>query len=125
MDISTGQILRTSFCRGRDHDFTLFKQKPLPLPASVIILSDLGYMGIKKFHSSAGLPTKSSKHKKLTKEQKAANRQLRKQRIVIEHLFAFVKRFKIFALPYRNRRKRFMLRFNLFAAVFNLERKIY
>jgi len=124
MDVHTGQILRTSFCRGRDHDFTLFKQKPLPLPSWVVILTDLGYLGIKKLHRSAVLPTKSSKLKKLTKEQKTANKQQRKQRIVIEHLFAFIKRFKIFALHYRNRRKRFMLRFNLFAAIFNRERNL-
>ncbi|MDR2764965.1 MAG: IS5/IS1182 family transposase, partial [Tannerella sp.] len=38
-----------------------------------------------------------------------------------EHAIGFVKRFRILSEHYRNRRKRFGLRFNLIAAICNLE----
>ena len=113
--------MRTSFCRGAHHDFNLFKQTRLAIAPTTVLLADLGYLGIEALHASASIPHKASKLKKLTAEQKYENRLQSKQRIVIEHTFAFIKRFKIFSLPYRNRRKRFCLRFNLMAAIFNLE----
>jgi len=58
----------------------------------------------------------------LTKEQKAANRQLSSERFVVEHVIRSVKIFRILAERYRNRRKRFGLRFNLIAAIYNFTR---
>ena len=40
---------------------------------------------------------------------------------MIEHIFGRLKVFKILAERYRNRRKRFCLRFNLIAALYNYE----
>lgn len=113
--------MRTAFCRGRHHDFALYKRNRQPIPSSVTINGDLGYVGITAIHSSAITPHKSSKLIKLTKEQKEENKQRRQVRIKIEHFFSFIKRFRIFTTSYRNRRKRFMLRFNLFAAICNKE----
>ena len=48
-------------------------------------------------------------------------RQLARQRIAIEHINRRLKIFKILALPYRNRRRRFGLRCNLIAAIYNFE----
>ncbi len=120
----TGQIMRTSFCRGANHDFRLFKQNRLAIDPATVLFADLGYLGIEALHASASIPHKASKLKKLTAGQIRENRLQRKQRIVIEHTFAFIKRFKIFSMPYRNRRKRFCLRFNLVAAIFNLDLSI-
>jgi hypothetical protein len=39
---------------------------------------------------------------------------------VIENIIREVKIFRIFAEKYRNRRRRFAIRFNLIAAVYNL-----
>ena len=39
-----------------------------------------------------------------------------------EHAIGFIKRFKIVADRYRNRRKRFGLRFNLIAGICNYEK---
>jgi hypothetical protein len=113
--------MRTSFCQGAHHDFRLFRQNRLAINPATVLFADLGYLGIDALHASACIPHKASKLKKLTAEQKRENRTQRKQRIVIEHTFAFIKRFKIFSTPYRNRRKRFCLRFNLLSAIFNLE----
>lgn len=41
--------------------------------------------------------------------------------ILNENVIGMIKRFKIISDRYRNRRKRFGLRFNLIAAVYNME----
>ncbi|KAF0850084.1 Transposase DDE domain [Spiroplasma poulsonii] len=42
-------------------------------------------------------------------------------RIIIENIFAILKKFKIITEKYRNLRKRFGLRFNLIASIYNLQ----
>ncbi len=42
-------------------------------------------------------------------------------RIIIENIFAILKKFKIMTEKYRNHRKRFGLRFNLIASIYNLQ----
>jgi len=46
---------------------------------------------------------------------------LARQRIFVEHAIRKVKVFRILSERYRNRRKRFALRFNLIASLYNLE----
>jgi len=53
------------------------------------------------------IPYKSSKNKKLTKEQKAYNHTLSKQRIKVENVIREVKIFDIFDETYRNKGRRF------------------
>jgi ribosomal protein L17 len=57
----------------------------------------------------------------LTKAERQHNRQLASNRILNEHVIGALKRFKIIADRYRNRRKRFGLRFNLIAGIYNLQ----
>ena len=57
----------------------------------------------------------------LTKEDKRKNRELSSERVVNENVIGMIKRFKIVSDRYRNRRKRFGLRFNLIAAIYNME----
>ncbi len=85
-------------------------------------LADSGYLGLKKSHANSRLPAKKSKLHPLTKEQKADNRQLSRERFVAEHIIRSIKIFRILAERYRNRRKRFGLRFNLIAAIYNFGR---
>lgn len=49
------------------------------------------------------------------------NRTLAQARVVVEHINRKLKIFRILAERYRNRRKRFGLRFNLIAAIINFE----
>ncbi|KAF0851369.1 transposase [Spiroplasma poulsonii] len=42
-------------------------------------------------------------------------------RIIIENIFTILKKFKIITEKYRNRRKKFGLRFNLIASIYNLQ----
>lgn len=59
--------------------------------------------------------------KPLTKEDKKKNRELSSERVLNENVIGMIKRFKIIADRYRNRRRRFGLRFNLIAGIYNFE----
>jgi hypothetical protein len=67
------------------------------------------------------LPKKKTKKQPLNKEDKKKNRQLSSVRALNENVIGMIKRFKIIADRYRNRRKRFGLRFNLLAGIYNFE----
>jgi hypothetical protein len=67
------------------------------------------------------LPRKKSKHHPLSKEDKLFNRTVSSRRVTNEHVIGMLKRFKILATKYRNRRKRFSLRFNLIAGLCNFD----
>lgn len=82
---------------------------------------DSGYAGILHYHANSKLPHKKTKLHPLTKEKKQDNRQLASDRVFSENVNARVKRFKIISDRYRNRRKRFGLRFNLIAGIYNFE----
>jgi IS5 family transposase len=120
-DQKTKQILATAFSEGRRHDFKLFQRSRVALPAQTKCLADSGYQGLSKHHANCQLPHKKSKRHPLTKEQKAENRQLARERFVAEHIIRNLKIFRILSERYRNRRKRFGLRFNLIAALYNHE----
>ncbi len=107
---------------GKEHDFKIFKKSRLPLSEKIKCLVDKGYQGILKIHKLSEIPKKKTKKRKLTKEEKRKNRELNRQRIVIEHVNRKVKIFKILSEKYRNKRKRFGLRFNLIAGIYNYER---
>lgn len=106
---------------GKTHDFKLFGQSRIALPPQTQCLADSGYQGILKVHANSQTPHKKSKLQPLTPEQKAENRQLAKERFVVEHIMRNLKIFRILSERYRNRRKRFGLRFNLIAAIYNYE----
>lgn len=84
-------------------------------------ITDSGYTGIKKLQANTKLPKKSSKKRPLTAEEKKQNREISSERVVNENVIGSIKRFKIVSDRYRNRRKRFGLRFNLIAGIHNLE----
>lgn len=107
---------------GREHDLTLYRRSQLELPKSVTMLCDLGYQGIQHDHAAAVLPIKRTKKRELTDSQQQYNRSVSRERVLIEHVFAWMKRFKIIAEKYRGRREYFPLRFSLIAAIFNFER---
>ncbi len=104
------------------HDFKLFQRSRTAMPPQTQCLADSGYLGLRKHHANSRLPDKKSKLHPLTKVQKAANRQLSCERFVVEHIIRSVKIFRILSERYRNRRKRFGLRFNLIAAIYNFGR---
>lgn len=106
------------------HDFKLFKQSRLPIKQETKVGVDNGYLGMLSLHANSELPKKKSKYHPLTKEDKLANKAKASARIVVEHVNARLKTFKILAEKYRNRRKRFGLRFNLICAFVNADRAL-
>jgi len=67
------------------------------------------------------MPKKSSQKNPLTQDDKQKNKELSSERVTNENVIGMIKRFKIVADRYRNRRKRFGLRFNLISGICNFE----
>ncbi len=105
-------------------DFRLFKHSRLPLKPTIKCLADKGYQGIKKLHANSQVPQKKPRKGTLSDEDKKRNRELARQRVIGEHIHRKLKIFKILADRYRNRRKRFGLRFNLIAGLYNYELRL-
>lgn len=82
---------------------------------------DSGYQGLQRIHTKTELPKKKTKKTPLSKEDKKNNRNLSSKRVLNENVIGMLKRFKIISDRYRNRRRRFGLRFNLIAGIYNLE----
>ncbi len=84
-------------------------------------MADTGYQGIQKLYQNAVIPNKKKKGIELTKEEKKFNHNHSSKRIAVENVIGMLKRFRIISDRYRNRRKRFGLRFNLIAGLYNYE----
>lgn len=121
VDKKSKKIICTSFCNGKKHDFRLYKESNLHVKEEINIMTDTGYLGLNKIHPNTSMPKKKTKKNPLTPDQKKSNKEISSQRVTNEHIIGLVKRFKIVSDRYRNRRKRFGLRFNLIAGVCNAD----
>lgn len=119
VDASTTKVLATAHAKGPKHDYTLFKATALRCKPEVWYVADSGYQGLASRHPQTCLPVKKPKGGKLSREQKAHNRALGRFRIAVEHVIRSFKIWRILKETYRNRRKRFSLRFNLIAGLIN------
>jgi hypothetical protein len=70
------------------------------------------------------IPKKRSKKNPLTTDDKVRNKAISSERVTIENIIREIKIFRIIAEKYRNRRKKYGLRFNLIAAIYNLNSSI-
>jgi hypothetical protein len=121
VDKKSEKVICTDFSNGKRHDFRLFKESNVRFQTKSKMLTDTGYQGIQKLHANSDLPKKKTKKHPLSKEERQQNKQLSSQRVLNENVIGMLKRFKIIADKYRNRRKRFGLRFNLVAGIYNWE----
>ena len=117
----TSQIICLTHGLGRIHDFRLFKSSGIKFGELVKVIADKGYQGINKIHQLSETPIKKPKGRRLTKEQNKYNRELNRLRIAVEHVNRRLKIFKILSDRYRNRHRRFGLRSNLIAGIYNHE----
>ena len=99
----------------------MFKESRTHIHPAISVVTDTGYQGLHKIHGKTQMPKKRSKKSPLTQQDKRNNQQLSKERVLNENVIGNLKRFKIISDRYRNRRKRFTLRFNLIAGIYNLE----
>ncbi len=117
----TGEIICTAHGKGREHDFRIFKNSRVRLREDIKLLGDKGYQGIQKLHPNSQTPKKKPKGNDLSIVEKKRNRELARIRVIGENVHCKLKVFKILSDRYRNRRKRFGLRFNLIAGLYNYE----
>jgi len=87
----------------------------------VKVKADSGYQGIAMYHANSEVPFKKGKDRPLTREEKAYNRRLSRERVAIEHVNRQIKVFKMMSERYRNRRRRHKLRRTLICAIRNSE----
>lgn len=117
----TRKVLFTRFTHGKKHDFKLFKESKLFIPCGIMAQGDTGYQGIQKIHAKSVTPRKRRRGQQLSREDKKFNADISSKRVFVEHVIGRIKTFKIVADKYRNRRKRFGLRFNLIAGIYNYQ----
>ena len=116
-------IIAIAQCKGKTHDFKLYKDEfGYAVAEWIKLMGDSGFQGILDFHKNSETPKKKSKKHPLTREEKANNKRISQERIFIENVNACLKVFKILAHRYRNRRKRFGLRMSLICGLYNFER---
>jgi hypothetical protein len=113
--------LCTACCKGTTHDFQLGKNSKIGINKDIECLADKGYQGIQKIHTLSRIPYQKKSKQKLNKEQKKFNRTLASERIIIENIHRSLNVFRILSSKYRNRRRRFGLRFNLIAGIYNYQ----
>jgi len=120
----TEEIICTAHAEGKTHDFKLYETSiGCAVANSVKIQADSGYQGILKLHANSETPKKKPRGGELSAEEKAENRRISRERMVIENINAKVKVFKITSNKYRNRRKRYGIRMALICGIINFENK--
>lgn len=111
-------IHKTSHVKGSMHDYVLYKHSHPRLPDGVRLDLDLGYLGIKDDFPNLNclLPFKKKnpgrgkigvKAEELSDEQKAFNKALATERVVVEHANSRVKKYRVFGDEFRNRLKHY------------------
>jgi DDE superfamily endonuclease len=121
IDWQLARIICCDCSKGKVHDFQLFKNSRVHFQKEQLCLADAGYQGLTKRHVFSQTPQKKPKGGALTKKQKRQNQLLAAQRIIIEQIFGMLKKFRILSSRYRNRRRRWGLRINLIAGLYNFE----
>ena len=116
----TKEILDVYNDVGTAHDFAMFKDSLVGvLPENIIILVDLGYIGIDKYFRCALIGNKATKNNPLTDDEKAFNKMVSKLRIVIEHVNRKLKIFRICKETYRGKGESGLRRVKIIASLVN------
>ena len=84
--------------KGNIHDKKLYDQTRSYTDKKVKKRGDLGYVG-----AFCETPVKKRKGKELTNEEKTNNKQFSKERIIVEHTIAHLKKFRILSHKFRNK----------------------
>lgn len=121
VDKTSNKILCVAQAAGRKHDYRLFKESKTAIHPSIMAQVDTGYQGLQKKHVNTQIPKKRSKKNPLTKQDKIQNQCISSSRVLVENVIRCIKIFRIIAEKYRNRRKRYALRINLIAGIYNYQ----
>ena len=95
--------------KGRQHDYTVYKDEQPQTPSQVENVLDLGYLGCEKDFPTVkySLPIKKKRNTELAEEEKEYNKNHSRLRVIIEHTICRIKKFCIIGTKYRNRLKRY------------------
>jgi DDE superfamily endonuclease/Helix-turn-helix of DDE superfamily endonuclease len=106
-DTSRRILVLTASKPGRRHDKNLADRSHLVwvIPPEVGVVVDTGFQGVK--HPNLFIPEKGTRKRPLSEEQRAQNRYISSQRIVVEHSIGGMKRYGVMSQPLRNKIGRF------------------
>lgn len=124
-------VHKTGHAKGSMHDYALYKRSHPHLPDNIRLGLDLGYPGIKTDYpklncavpfkrKSPGRGKRGVKAEELSPEQKAFNKELSKERVVVEHSISRLKKFRIWADEFRNRLKHYDIMTDIVCGLVNL-----
>jgi len=115
-------IHKTPHARGRRHDYDIFKGRHPTLPNGVRSETDLGYYGLQSCFPELNpmIPFKKRKGQELTEEQRLFNKAVSKERVVVEHTIALLKKFKIMGQEFRNRLRHYDITTDIVSGLINL-----
>ncbi len=105
-----GYILhKIRYKKGRKHDYDIYKNNHPDIPKQVIIVVDLGYLGIEKDFPEqlSALPYKKKRNQELSQEEKEYNTIHSKKRIIIEHTISRLKKYRIMSDIFRNKLRKY------------------
>ncbi|HJT84164.1 MAG TPA: transposase family protein [Nitrososphaeraceae archaeon] len=106
-----GKILHKSnkHKKGRQHDYSVYKDEHPLTPSQVENYFDLGYYGIENDFPNlkAVLPVKKKRNIELTRTERRYNKRHSRQRVIVEHTICRIKKFGIMGSRYRNRLRRY------------------
>ena len=104
---------------GRVHDLEVRRRGP-PLPQGSHAYCDSGYQGLQNDTADVEIPYKRTKLHPLTADERVYNHALGRFRVRVEHAFAKIKRFCLFADRFRYPRRTYADKFAIVAGIVNL-----
>ncbi len=117
----TGMILQVVGCKGKVHDYQLFKDHLGNYSKEICFLADSGYQGLTDLFPNSFTPFKRSANEPLSEFKRICNQHYAKIRIKVEHKIRSIKIFRIFSTTYRGNIRRLQQQFTLIAGIRNVE----
>ena len=110
---------------GKRHDFLVLQDSGIDkkLPDLVGLEGDRGYQGLQAVMPgrTCYLPFKASRGHPLTELQKWINQLINRSRVIGEHVFSWLKKFRILKELFRNKLTKYPETFDLIAGIVNLK----
>ena len=95
--------------KGQRHDYDIYKRNHPVTSKEVVNVFDLGYFGIEKDFPEqlSSIPIRKKRNLELSQEEKEHNQNHSRKRIVIEHTFCRLKKYRIMSNVFRNRLRKY------------------
>ena len=120
-DAKSKDVLAVDFAKGKKHDLKMLSDSHVEIAPQTLVVVDLGYKSLENTHHRCDIPIKKKKNQKRTQDEIDFNREVSRERIYIEHINRYLKRFRILSSRYRNKRRKFSLRVTLLCGFYNMQ----